>query len=112
MEQLLAHLTGDYLFQNNWMAKNKEKSSLACWIHCVFYMLPFLFFYPAIASADCPAYPFMFTTHFFIDRFALVKRWSNWMMGDAPDYLKVFVGIARDNTAHLLCNYFALTYMM
>lgn len=38
MEQLLAHLVGDYLLQSHWMALNKRSSSLACVIHCTLYM--------------------------------------------------------------------------
>lgn len=39
----LAHLIGDYLIQNDWMAKNKKISSVICVIHSSVYILPFLF---------------------------------------------------------------------
>lgn len=105
MEQLLAHLTGDYLIQNNWMARNKESNSFACLIHCILYTMCFWFL------ASWPALAVIFVTHFVVDRTGVVKKISNWAMGDAPDFLKVFVAIARDNTVHLLCNYFAILYL-
>jgi hypothetical protein len=39
----IAHLIGDYILQNDWMAQNKKKHSLHCAIHVATYMLPFLF---------------------------------------------------------------------
>lgn len=43
MHWVLAHFVGDYLFQNDWMALNKKKSTLHCSVHIVCYMIPFLF---------------------------------------------------------------------
>lgn len=40
---IYAHLIGDYLLQNDWMAVNKKKSDLACLIHVGTYMIPFAF---------------------------------------------------------------------
>jgi hypothetical protein len=39
----LAHLIGDYLLQNDWMAINKKKSSWACLYHVLSYLAPFFF---------------------------------------------------------------------
>ena len=39
----LAHLIGDYLLQNDWMAKGKKQKSWICIIHILTYLLPFLF---------------------------------------------------------------------
>lgn len=43
MHWIYAHLIGDYLIQNDWMAMNKKKSSLACTVHVATYMIPFAF---------------------------------------------------------------------
>jgi hypothetical protein len=43
MHWILAHLIGDYLLQNDWMAQNKQKSSWACTVHVATYMIPFFF---------------------------------------------------------------------
>ncbi|HFK5582141.1 TPA: DUF3307 domain-containing protein [Elizabethkingia anophelis] len=42
MNYILAHFIGDFLLQNDWMAQNKKKTSYACTIHVLFYLLPFL----------------------------------------------------------------------
>jgi len=39
---IYAHLIGDYLLQNDWMAQHKKTSSFHCAIHVLCYMLPFL----------------------------------------------------------------------
>ena len=43
MNWIFAHLIGDYLLQNDWMARNKKTSSFACSVHIITYMIPFLF---------------------------------------------------------------------
>ena len=40
---VMAHLIGDYIFQNDWMAINKKKSNMVCLIHIITYMIPFAF---------------------------------------------------------------------
>lgn len=42
MHWLLAHFIGDFIIQNDWMAKNKKVSHLACFVHVVTYLIPFL----------------------------------------------------------------------
>lgn len=43
MHWIYAHLIGDYLLQNDWMAKGKRIDSWICTVHVVIYMLPFIF---------------------------------------------------------------------
>ncbi len=43
MDWLIAHLIGDFLFQNDWMANGKRESSWICTVHVAAYMVPFLF---------------------------------------------------------------------
>ena len=43
MNPIVAHLVGDFILQNEWMAVNKKQSSLICTIHVLVYLLPFLF---------------------------------------------------------------------
>lgn len=42
MHWIYAHLVGDYILQNDWMAQNKKKSSFHCLVHVFCYMVPFL----------------------------------------------------------------------
>ena len=102
-EQLLCHLTGDYLLQTKWMAQNKEKNIKAALFHCVTYTVPFVFITQNIVCLFL-----IFFLHLVVDYTGVVKKISNNKMGNSPDYLKSFVAIARDNTVHLLINYFIL----
>lgn len=43
MNFIYAHLFGDYILQNDWMATGKKKSSWVCLVHVLFYLLPFCF---------------------------------------------------------------------
>jgi hypothetical protein len=43
MDWILAHFIGDYLLQNDWMAKNKKSSRKAALVHVSCYLIPFLF---------------------------------------------------------------------
>ena len=42
MPWIYAHLIGDYLIQNDWMALNKKKHWFPCLVHIVTYMIPFI----------------------------------------------------------------------
>lgn len=43
MNIYLAHLIGDFLLQNDWMAQGKKRSSWICLVHVLTYLIPFLF---------------------------------------------------------------------
>lgn len=42
MPELLSHLFGDYVFQNQWMANEKTKRSFPALVHALVYTLMFL----------------------------------------------------------------------
>lgn len=120
MTQLIFHLIGDYITQNEWMANTKTKNTLAgalaCYIHAMTYSLPFLFIgsYTAVVV--------IFITHYFIDRERLaiylikLKNW-NWKSknygfnDDTPVWLSTWLLIIIDNIMHIVCNYLALKYL-
>ena len=69
VDQLIAHGVGDYLLQSEWMAREKTKRSLAAAVHCMFYVLPFLFI------TQNPVTLFVIGgTHFVIDRWHLARQ--------------------------------------
>lgn len=138
MEQLLAHLVGDYFFQTDKQAANKYTSKAWCFWHCFLYTVPFL-----LLTRSVEALTIIFLTHFLIDHYKLafyVCKWKNifddwsailsgecdkgveyeikgvkgvWKTGFSPDrpiWLTTWLFIITDNTLHLLCNYFALRY--
>ena len=123
MEQLILHLVGDFVTQSDWMARNKTRHSGVALIHALVYSAPFLL----IGSVTAVAV--IFVTHFFIDRFRLVRyliwaknylaphphAWSECretgFEKSTPEWLAVWLMIVVDATMHLACNYFALRWL-
>lgn len=104
MEQLIAHLAGDYLLQNDWMAQNKKKRTLngelACITHCLLYAICFIGF------ADIFQLAAIYIFHYLIDRFYFVKNYME--IAGQDDFAKPpfapWSQIMVDNTFHLLIN--------
>lgn len=73
MHYIFAHLIGDYLLQNDWMAQNKKGSSFHCLVHVICYMIPFLF---------CSLAPWQFLAiaiqHYALDRTNFVDWFMKW----------------------------------
>jgi hypothetical protein len=42
MNVFVAHLVGDFILQNEWMAGDKKRNSVASLVHVLVYLLPFL----------------------------------------------------------------------
>jgi hypothetical protein len=115
MEQLLAHLWGDYILQSHWMANEKTKRMLPAVIHGVCYTLPFI-----LLTRSAAALAVIFLTHVAIDRYRLanwVSRLKNgcWTASgypdDTPPWLWVWLMIAADNTMHLTINYLSISLL-
>lgn len=123
MEQLILHLLGDFVLQNDWMANNKSRRSWPALCHVIVYGLPFLLIgSPAALAVICG-------THFIIDRFRLVRYvvWARnrvspqcrpWNECSAtgfhrstPEWLATWLMIIIDATLHLVCNYCALRWL-
>lgn len=116
MEQLLLHLLGDYVLQNDWMAQNKTKSWLPAAVHALAYSLPFLLLQPSWW-----AWLVILSTHYLIDRYRLalyyirlynrVPASEEGYFGyhqDKPAYMAFWLMVIIDNTLHLCINYAAL----
>lgn len=124
MEQLLAHLVGDYVLQTSHMAENKTRSWWVAILHAGTYTLPFLFLTQSPAALAT-----IFGTHVVIDRYRLAHyvamlknmagspaRWRAFRTDtgyakELPPWLAVWLVIITDNTLHLLTNYFAIKYL-
>lgn len=121
MEQLLAHLVGDYIFQSHDMAVNKTKNSYWALYHATTYTLPFL-----LLTLNPLAIIIILLTHFAIDRYRVamwVTKVKNYLFGkfdkrvfdlangypeETPAWLTTWLIIILDNTMHLVINYLAL----
>lgn len=136
MQQLLCHLIGDYIIQDDYCAINKSKRTLPCLIHCITYTLPFIFL-----THNLLALFLIFLTHFVEDRWSLAKYfiwiknninpytnfkpfnkcnvtgfYDTWINkeGDKdvrPRFITTWLYIFTDNTYHLLCNFLILKYI-
>ncbi|WP_066038670.1 DUF3307 domain-containing protein [Herbiconiux solani] len=118
---VLAHLLGDYVFQNNWMANTKTSRWLPAVIHGSVYTA----MYAVILQPSVVALLVIGSTHVVIDRFRLVKQliWVlnqvapksfrySWAEAKAnggyaastPVWLSTWLMIIVDNTVHLVIN--------
>jgi len=126
MEQLLAHLVGDYVLQSDWMASKKRSNAAVAWCHAFMYSMPFVLFSPSVA-----AWFVIMATHMLIDHFALARyvsfaknflapasAWPKWEDTDAtgytngkPVWMSTWLFIITDNCMHLAINYAALRWL-
>lgn len=99
MNWLIAHLIGDYIIQNDWMAQNKKKATLPCLVHVALYTLSVTVFtwWPWWALA------IVAVTHFLQDRTSVVNWWMR-LIGQSgfEKHLAPWSVIVVDNTWHLL----------
>jgi hypothetical protein len=83
-DAIMAHVVGDYLLQSDWMASEKTKKSAAALAHAVTYTLPFL-----LITLNWKALLFVCVTHFFIDRWRLIRYvcWAKNFL--SPKYVEI-----------------------
>jgi hypothetical protein len=124
MEQILAHLVGDYLLQTSHMARHKIQSWTIALLHAAFYTLPFV-----LITRSSTALSVILGTHALIDRYRLARvvSMARNMAGDplhwrhyrtttgftdyTPVWMATWLEIVIDNTMHLLINYFAILHL-
>jgi len=124
MEQILAHLVGDYLLQTSHMARHKIQSWTIALLHATFYTLPFL-----LITRSPAALAVILGTHALIDRYRLAWyvsmarnmagdpfRWRRYRTAtgytdSTPVWMATWLEIVIDNTMHLLINYFAILHL-
>jgi len=123
---LIGHMVGDYLLQNDWMARNKmlktDDGRFACVVHCVIYSFSIALFtvvdgwrcFESIGVSLFAAFAIAFATHFFIDRDSLGKKWIN-MYGQSKlgtdNPFAPLVYVAVDNTLHLVLMWMLFSWL-
>ncbi len=103
---LLGHLLGDWLFQNDWMAKGKRQSffNAPILIHCTLYtLLTLLTLLLATRHAPTlpPLLPFIvtiFVSHWLVDASDLVDGWMRLLRQSNLPAVRLMV----DQTLHIL----------
>lgn len=73
---LVGHLVGDYILQNDWMARNKKDRSLPCFVHCALYTLAVAAF--SLFRVPLPWLAFVFVTHYAVDRSQVIAWWMKF----------------------------------
>ncbi len=127
MNELLAHLIGDYVVQSEWMATEKTRRSVAALAHAISYTAVFF----AVFGPRLWALVVIGATHFVIDRWRLARfliRAKNMILAppggrpaalspatgyppETPPWMAVWLLIIVDNTMHLTINHLALGYL-
>lgn len=103
---LIGHLVADWLLQNDWIARNKQRrwANSAIFVHCTVYTLTLLatlwLFRPDFD--DSTKYlvfgAVTFLSHWLIDAGALAARWRAWLRQTRSN----FVQVMADQTLHVL----------
>lgn len=118
-----AHMVGDYIIQNDWMAQEKTKRWWPAVIHGVTYTLPFL-----LVTQSLLALLVIASTHIVIDHYRLARHlvWfrnqfaprlfrpghtATGSAADRPDWLAVWVLIIADNVLHMAINVAAVVWL-
>jgi len=103
---LVGHLIGDWVFQNDWMARHKQNGLLnrAILVHCAIYtaVLLLVYFLPTASSRTLSVSLrfafFVYLSHWLIDANGLAGRWIHFFhQTDAP-----FMRIAVDQIFHIV----------
>ncbi len=93
---LFGHLIGDFLFQNNWMAQNKNKKDgwFPCFVHCLTYTLSVIVFTKEVSFSWALI---VFITHYPIDRWSLADKFSELYGSNS---IKKFWNKKNKNNSH------------
>lgn len=118
---IMAHMMGDYLFQNDWMAQHKTvkdgesvfaaRGLLNCIVHCLIYTAC-VGFVCAVASPrpfGALGLGFVFVTHVLMDRYRLATVWMD-LVGQHgfKEHMSPWSVIIVDNSIHLLCSFIVM----
>lgn len=99
---IIGHLVGDYILQNDWMAKNKKASSVPCAVHCCLWTASVCLFAGWVSPLVIAV---LWIEHFIQDRTQIVRFVMTRITGQAGFTEPPFAPwslIVVDNTWHLV----------
>lgn len=107
MHWIFAHLIGDYLLQNDWMAFGKKRKSWICAVHVAAYMGPFQF-----CGMEWQQLLLIAAQHFIQDRTGMVVSFMKWKGSEqfATGPCSPWSIIVTDNILHVLWIAVVVTY--
>jgi hypothetical protein len=94
---IYAHLIGDYLLQNDWMALNKKKNSWICLVHILTYMIPFIF-----TSINPLGLLLIAVQHYIQDRTYIIAWFCRVTGKFQPEISRFWGHVIVDNVVHIL----------
>jgi len=103
---VIGHFVGDWMFQNDWMARNKRGRWWAaeCIVHCLVYTVAVVLaaHLGSGGALPLPLLGMIFVTvlvsHWLIDGLNLAELWGRVVNQTETDYVRIVV----DQTMHLL----------
>jgi hypothetical protein len=103
---LVAHLIGDWMLQNDWMARHKQASlfNRAIAVHCIMYTLTTLgsLWLIGFRNSTQPPYfifsIFILLSHWLIDATSLARRWVHFFRQSEVYFVQIMV----DQTMHIV----------
>lgn len=103
---LLGHLVGDWMFQNDWMARGKQRRLFTkeILVHCLVYTAVLAVSFWVGERGEVPILPYVtmlviiFLSHWLIDAGNLAGHWVRWWRQSRL----IFVRIMVDQTMHVV----------
>nr|WP_275983757.1 DUF3307 domain-containing protein [Paenibacillus hamazuiensis] len=106
---MLAHLIGDFLLQNEWMAFNKQKRWLPLLVHSAVYTIAIAAASFALLDQPLSVYGILlvFAGHIVLDRGSFIAWWYK-RVTRCTDPKTWWLKVVYDQTFHLILLYAAL----
>jgi Protein of unknown function (DUF3307) len=103
---LLGHLVGDWMFQNDWMARGKQRRLFTkeILVHCLVYtaVVAATLWIATLRYALSPPYitvlAIIFISHWLIDAGNLAGHWVRWLRQSRLPFIRIMV----DQTMHIV----------
>lgn len=96
---LIAHMVGDYLFQNKWMAMNKANNLLPLITHCFLYTVIITLFSFLSTPLSLRGIALIFIGHIILDNRRFIYWWGSHITNVQPDS---WLNILTDQSFHIL----------
>lgn len=81
----MCHLVGDYVLQNDFIAKTKGSNPYHMFVHCMLYCVPFMFFLPSWQIM------IIYVVHVFTDSAKAIFNKITYIQDQTIHYLTLFV---------------------
>lgn len=94
---IVAHLIADWLFQNDWMAKNKHKFGAAMLVHGAIHGMWLAAFFSKWAVVA------LIVLHMLVDTRIPLQKWQGWLHQTREGEVAMHVSIWTDQVTHIAC---------